>query len=121
MILPTTPKEMDLRPESFKWLYMAGSGMGKSSLLASIPNILIVDPDRGCAALPGYVSDVKNWTDCLSLLKELQKGNLERYSWLGIDLLNVIYEFCYEYNCSKLGIQYPSDMEGGKEIGRAHV
>ena len=40
---------------------MGGSGMGKSSLLASIPNILIVDPDNGCAALPGYVVQVRNW------------------------------------------------------------
>jgi hypothetical protein len=119
MILPTIPKEPDLRPESFKWLIMGGSGMGKSSILASIPNILIIDPDKGCAALPGYIVDVKSWQDCINVLKQLQsEKDLSRYSWLGLDLANVMYEFCYNFMCSKLNMDYPSDLEGGKARGK---
>jgi hypothetical protein len=92
--------------------------MGKSSLLASIPNILIVDPDKGCAALPGFVVDVKDWSDCTSLLKTLQKEDLSRYSWLGLDLLNVVYEYCYAFECKRLGVVYPSDVDAGKGFGK---
>ena len=92
--------------------------MGKSSLLASIPNILIVDPDNGCAALPGYVVQVRNWLDCKDLLKTLQKEDLSMYSWIGLDLLNVMYEFCYNSELKRLGIAYPSDLEGGKARGK---
>jgi hypothetical protein len=119
MILPTIPKEPDLRPESFKWLFMAQQGMGKSSLLASVPNILIVDPDKGCRALPGYVADVTNWQDCLELVRLLKKDKAtERYSWIGIDLLNIIYDYCSEYICTQLGIKHPSDSDHGKAWSR---
>src|SRR4030042_5364005 len=105
MKLPTTPQEPNLSPEAFKWLIMAESGMGKSSLLASIPDILITDPDSGCQALPGYVIQVRNWMDCKDLLKTLQQGdNLKLYKWIGIDLLNVIYEFCYNHECKRMGV-----------------
>lgn len=122
MFLPTTPKQPDVSPTAYKWQIMAGSGMGKSSLLASIPNILIVDPDKGCAALPGYVVDVANWSDCVALLKVLQREGKEKlqrtYSWIGLDLLNVMYEFCYNFECNRMGVSYPSDLEGGKARGK---
>ncbi len=119
MILPTTPQEPNLTPTAFKWLIMSGSGMGKSSFLASMPNILIIDPDNGCQALPGYVLQVRDWADCKELLKELRKPNiLNTYSWLGLDLLNVMYEFCYIHECKRLGVVYPSDLEGGKARGK---
>lgn len=119
MKLPTEPQSPNLSPTAFKWLIMAESGMGKSSFLASIPNILITDPDAGCQALPGYIVQVRNWMDCKDLLKTLQKGeNLSTYSWIGIDLLNVIYEFCYNSECKRMGVIYPSDLDGGKGHGK---
>ena len=119
MQLPTTPQEPNLTPTAFKWLIMSQQGMGKSSLLASIPNILIIDPDNGCQALPGYVIQVRNWADCKELLRELQKPKaLERYSWLGADLLNILYEFAYISECKRMGVVYPSDIEGGKGHGK---
>lgn len=119
MKLPTEPQLPNISPTAFKWLIMAESGMGKSSFLASIPNILITDPDSGCQALPGYVVQVRNWLECKDLLKTLQTGdNLKPYSWIGIDLLNVIYEFCYTHECKRMGIVYPSDLDGGKGHGK---
>lgn len=118
MQLPTTPQEPNFSPTAFKWLVMAQQGMGKSSFLASIPDILIVDPDNGCLALPGYVQQVRNWSDCKELLRALQKEDTARYSWLGIDLLNIIYEFAYNSECKRMGIAYPSDVDGGKGMGK---
>ena len=117
MQLPTSLKQPDIRPESYKFQIMGGSGMGKSSFLASMglwlrenkqPDILIVDPDKGCAALPGYIVDVANWHDCISLLKELklQKNLSEKYSWIGLDILNVTYDFCYDFMLKKLSLDY---------------
>lgn len=119
MKLPTSPQSPNLSPTAFKWLIMAESGMGKSSFLASIPDILITDPDSGCQALPGYVVQVRNWMDCKDLLKTLQQGeNIKPYSWIGIDLLNVIYEFCYTHECKRMQVAYPSDLDGGKGHGK---
>lgn len=128
MKLPTSPQEPNLSPTAFKWLIMAESGMGKSSLFAALylwltqqgqkPN-LIIDPDNGCAALPGFISQVRNWLDCKELLKELQKQNtVGLFSWISIDLLNVIYEFCYSHECKRMGVIYPSDLDGGKGHGK---
>jgi len=118
MKLPTKPQEPNISPTAYKWLIMSGSGGGKSSFLASIKDILISDPDNGCLALPGYVIQVRNWTDCKELLKELQKADLSIYSWIGLDLLNVSYEFCYNHECKRMGVAYPSDLEGGKGRGK---
>ena len=128
MILPTTPQEPNISPEAFKWLIMGESGMGKSSFLAALylwllqhgylPN-LIIDPDNGCAALPGYIIQVRNWSDCKELLKLLQKEDATKlYSWISIDLLNVLYEFCYNHECKRMGVVYPSDLDGGKGHGK---
>jgi hypothetical protein len=116
-ILPTTPKLPDLRPESFKWLFMGDGGMGKSSILASIPKILVIDPDNGTAALPFDYEpiQVRSWTDCTSLAKQIKSAketDLSVYSWIGLDLLNVTYEFCFNYMCKKLGIDYPPEDFG---------
>lgn len=115
MILPTTPQEPNLKPEAFKWLFMAQQGMGKSSLMASIPGIIILDPDGGCRALPGFILDVKNWSDCLEAKRLLSKPEaIANYSWIGIDLLNLYYDYCSDYICKQLGIKHPSDSDHGK-------
>ncbi len=122
MQLPTTPQEPNLTPTAFKWLLMAQPGMGKSSFLASIPNILIVDPDNGCQALPAYITQVRNWMDCKELLKALQQMEKpSTYSWIGLDLLNILYEFAYNHECKRMGIVYPSDLEGGKARGKGRA
>ncbi len=103
MILPTTPQEPNLVPQAFNWLVLSASdGLGKSSFLASIPRLLIADPDYSCKALPMEYEPVNlnNWRDCLELLRLLKAQGHEKleetYSGLGIDNLNIFHDLLFE-------------------------
>ncbi len=101
MILPTTPQEPNLTPTAFNWLFDGAiDGIGKSSLLASVPKLLIIDPDKSCKALPGIIQDVANWRDCLELLRTLKSMKTEElaedYSGLGLDNINIFHDLLFE-------------------------
>lgn len=103
MILPTTPQEPNLTPTAFNWLfYGAMDGIGKSSLLASVPRLLICDPDYSCKALPTDYAPINlnNWRDCLDLLRTLKAETHEKlsttYSGLGLDNINIFHDLLFE-------------------------
>jgi len=93
--LPETKKEPTIEPKAYNWLFTGSTdGIGKSSLLASCQDLLILDPDQSCKALPGYILDIPNWRDALEALRTLQKGEFP-YSGIGIDNLNIFYDHLF--------------------------
>jgi len=96
MDLPTEKQQPNIRPESFDMMfYGAIDGIGKSSLGASIPEILICDPDYSCKALPGFIVNIEDWRQAIDLLKTLQKGFPEKYSGIFLDNLNIFHDLLF--------------------------
>jgi hypothetical protein len=99
MLLPTIPQEPNLQPEAFNWLFPGAiDGIGKSSMLASCPKLLILDPDQSCKALPGYILDIPTWRDALEALSLLKNEKIDKtlYSGIGIDNLNIFHDKLFE-------------------------
>lgn len=97
MELPQEKTIPKVSAESFNWLFDGSNdGIGKSSLLCSVPDLLIIDPDGSCKALPGYIVDIENWRQALDFLKTIQKEFPSRYSGLGIDNINIFHDLLFE-------------------------
>jgi hypothetical protein len=108
MDLPQTKQSPRITPESFNWLFDGSNdGIGKSSLLCSVPDLLIIDPDYSCKALPGYIINIENWRQALDFLKTIQKEFPKKYSGLGIDNLNIFHDLLFEDFVKREG--HPAD------------
>jgi hypothetical protein len=111
--LPTESVPATQNITDYNFLIMGDPGIGKSSLLASIPNYLLVDPIFGMKGLPGLKVNLGSWQDHLDLPERLSKIPRGAYAGIGLDTLNISYDICSAYVSKILKISHPSEMAHG--------
>jgi len=114
IILPTEPRPA-VRQEitDYNFCIMGDPGIGKSRLLASIPNYLLIDPIFGMKGMPGLVVNLQSWADHLELPEKLGRMPKGAYAGIGLDMLNISYDLCSAHICRLLKISHPSELAHG--------
>ena len=88
--------------------YLYGApGVGKTTLAAKFPNVLLLATEKGYSALPGvYAQDITRWGDIKEVIRELKKPEVkERFKTVVIDTIDVAAAYCDKYICNQLGIE----------------
>lgn len=115
--LPEVPREAFDDVRRYVTLIYGRAGVGKSHWLASWPDCLILSTERITKGLQCFDF---NWErgGCTSwdVFKEavtLLRNNPDRFSTVGIDTIDVAYQYCLDYTCRKMGITHPGDAGYG--------
>jgi hypothetical protein len=98
---------------AYPWLVMGDPGIGKSGLLASIPDYLLVDPELGLQGYPGLKVQLNDWADHLALRDQLVRSKGAGFKGLALDSLNVSYDHASKHVTDELRIKHPSDLAHG--------
>lgn len=87
--------------------------IGKTSLASHFPDAFMLMFEPGGKALSIYQKPVHNWEELLAYIELLEAGD-HSFNTVGIDTVDIAYEYCMDYICRKLVIDHPSDEAYGK-------
>ena len=120
LTLPTTRQPAQTSLKDYAALfYGVGSGIGCSSLLASIQHYLDAqtpqekalyidcDPSQSMMAHSNYRVSPKNWKEFLDYCK-LAVASPD-FTYICIDHLHAAYEWSWDVSCDKWGVTHPSE------------
>ena len=109
MTLPIAKTKPKTGLAEFTTLIHGMPKIGKSSFVASAPDVLFLPFEAGLSALEAYQTDlIESWDQFLGILAELNESN--RFKTLCIDTVEQAYTLCLTHVCKKLGIQHPADV-----------
>lgn len=108
---------------AYHFLIQGDPGIGKSGLLASIPDYLLIDPEDKMRGYPGLKTVLRNWKDHLDLPNVLARAPRDLYAGIGLDSLNVSYDHCTSWimtNNKFSGVSYshPGEAPQGQAWNR---
>lgn len=107
LALPLEKSEAKTDLVDFTQLWYGREKIGKTSLLAQYPDLLIFSFEPGCKALSVYETHPKNWAEFKKYIRLLEKT--KRFRTIGVDTVDLAYQMCYEYVCTKMGVVHPKD------------
>ena len=89
--------------------------IGKTSLIASFPKSLIFSFEPGTNALDNiYKINITSWKDFKLAIKQLANDKVkEKFSFIGIDTVDIAFDLCEQFICSTNGVQAIGDIPYG--------
>lgn len=92
-------------------------GVGKTSLAAQFPKVLVLGFEQGTNALNNiYVQPIKNWSDWKQAASQLirNKDTLqEKFENIAIDTIDSAWDLCVKYICANNGVERLGDIPWG--------
>lgn len=119
--LPTQKKPIEKDFDKYLLLLYGREKIGKTTTLADFPSNLFLATEPGTKGLSIYEVQIKNWKDIrdtIALLrKDPKRGGFKRVTF---DTADRAYDYCLDYVCSELGIEYPGETDDGqKDYGKS--
>jgi hypothetical protein len=118
--LPTAPRLAVEEINQYKFLIHSLSGMGKTCFINSIPNVLIIDTERGALAHKGFIVEVETWMDFCQLVQKIcQKPRTHQFQVISIDTLDKLYDLAMPWVLQQMGTRdkktytHPGEMTHG--------
>jgi hypothetical protein len=103
-------------PEDDLWksliLIFGEKKIGKTELLAQVPNAIFLATEVGYKGLRIFKRDVTSWKEAKGYAKLLKKD--KQYKLVVIDIADILYDLCFVYVCEKMMIDHPNDEAFGK-------
>lgn len=112
LMLPTEKTPIAASLSAYSTLLYGQEKVGKTSLAAQFPDALILEFEAGTKALSCYSMPVNSWVEFVKIIGLLSKPH--QFGTVVIDTVDIAYQYCFEYVCSKLAITHPADLQWGK-------
>ena len=91
--------------------------VGKTTMLSSLDDCLIVDTERGANMLEGYIQSVANRDELLELLIQLKESKDVKYKYIALDTIDKIADWAEHRVCEEENVRSLSDLAFGKCYG----
>ena len=91
--------------------------VGKTTMLSSLDDCLIVDTERGANMLEGYIESVANRDELLELLIQLKESKDVKYKYIALDTIDKIADWAEHRVCEEENVRSLSDLAFGKGYG----
>ena len=92
-------------------------GIGKTSLAAQFPKVLIAGFEQGTNGLNNvYVQPIQKWDDWRAMVSQLTKKDSlkEKFECIAIDTADSAWDLCCKWICSQNGVANLGDIDWGK-------
>jgi hypothetical protein len=110
--LATEASEPSTRLGDYIMLLFGEKKIGKTTLASLFDKAYFVRTESGTKALRVYGSDITSWDMAKAFLKAIRKD--KRFGTVVIDTIDMLYRYCEQAVCRKLGIDDPSEEEWGR-------
>lgn len=116
--LPTERSKPADSLRDYVWLLYGEKKIGKTTLAAQFPNAFFLMFEPGGRALEIFQESVTEWTQFVGFVDALEEEP-ERFDTVVVDTVDLAYEACFDYMCTKLAITHPHDENDyGKSWGQ---
>lgn len=97
------------------WLFYGEMATRKTSVACSFPKHLLIATEVGYKFINGAMPAlIQNWSDFKSILKQLDRQpNKERFDIIVIDTVGQLYQMCYQYMLTQMGVNDPGEVGFG--------
>jgi len=114
MPLPNSRTSVSKTMEELYWLVYGPPGIGKSTFAAGFPEAIFLTTENAHRHLQIYNRPIKDWADCKMARMELKTQDGKRFKNIVFDTVDLLYKFCLEFICKRMGISHPQDEKYGK-------
>lgn len=105
------PDDLNVIPSSlsdFRILIFGPKAIGKTTMGSKFEGSIVGQLERGRKNLTIRQEPLRNWEDCLWFRNACIES--DTVSTLVFDTLDVLYDYCLDYECNLRGIKHPGEM-----------
>jgi hypothetical protein len=113
MPLPTQKRGRKTRIDESNTLLFGEPKIGKSTLVAQMPNAVILDTENGTGFLDVFMIPVTDYSTFIQAVRELTEQS-HAFSPICIDTLDNVVRFCASEVCRTFGVKDLADLPYGK-------
>ena len=118
MQLPTEPCLVSKDIKDYTFLIYAQPGWGKTTLLSTFPDVVLLPTERGFKGIPGIYTlgpsetggTITSWEQFLRAV-ELLEASPDRFENVGVDTVNNARALCQKFVCQRAGVKHPGDRK----------
>lgn len=97
------------------WLFYGEMATRKTSVACSFPKHLLIATEVGYKFINGAMPAlIQSWSEFKSILKQLDRqSNKDRFDIIVIDTIGQLYQMCYQYMLTQMGVNDPGEVGYG--------
>lgn len=116
-LLALEPQQISRNLKGKFMMFYGLPGIGKTSLAAQFPKVLIAGFEMGTNGLNGvYAQPIKTWDDWRSMVSQLTRKDAlkEKFECIAVDTADSAWDLCVKWICSQNGVANIGDIDWGK-------
>ena len=91
--------------------------VGKTSMLSSLDDCLIIDTEKGGRMLEGYIQEVNSRDELIQVLIDIKESKDVKYKYIALDTIDKIAEWAERRVCEEEAVSSIADLAFGKGYG----
>ena len=108
-------KVVSINPSSL--LLYGAPKVGKTSLLSSLDDCLIIDTEKGARMIEGYIQEVNSRDELINTLIDIKDSKDVSYKYIAIDTIDKVAEWAERRVCEEESVKSIADLAFGKGYG----
>ena len=108
-------KVVSINPSSL--LLYGAPKVGKTSMLSSLDDCLIIDTEKGARMIEGYIQEVNSRDELINTLIDIKDSKDVSYKYIAIDTIDKVAEWAERRVCEEEGVKSIADLAFGKGYG----
>ena len=108
-------KVVSINPSSL--LLYGAPKVGKTSMLSSLDDCLIIDTEKGARMIEGYIQEVNSRDELINTLIDIKDSKDISYKYIAIDTIDKVAEWAERRVCEEEGVKSIADLAFGKGYG----
>jgi len=112
-LLPTEKRKPSKTLFDYTIMIYGNKFVGKSTLLAQIPNNLFLNTGGGLGTIECYEKPITSWEEFIDVGFEIVQGK-HNFKCITVDTIDRLAKYCQNYMMEKLNVVHPADLGFGK-------
>ena len=108
-------KVVSINPSSL--LLYGAPKVGKTSMLSSLDDCLIIDTEKGARMIEGYIQEVNSRDELINTLIDIKESKDISYKYIAIDTIDKVAEWAERRVCEEESVRSIADLAFGKGYG----